>query len=815
MFDATSVIDNLGLVLLSIAIALLLLVVLNRRIAAQVSRAEIHLSKQRFRALELNASDIIAVVAADGTVDYASTSIQRILGYDPEAWQGKKTSSLVYADDTTKVEQFLTQALAAPNRDVSTELRLQHMNSEIRDFELVARNLLADPAVAGIVITYRDITDRKRKDDALRKSEERYRTFVAQSSEAIWRFELETPIAIATPEDRQIQHFYQYGYLAECNDVMAQMYGFACAADIVGLRLADFLPAAEPANVEYLLNFIRSGYRLVDAETLELDKYGNFKYFLNNLVGIIDDGLLLRAWGNQRDISDRKQVQQALRCSEERYRSLVEATAQIIWNTRFDGEVVSEQPGWSAFTGQTFAELQGWGWLNAVHPEDRELTAQVWSKAISDRSLYQIEHRLRRYDGEYRYMSVRGVPVLEANGSIREWVGVHTDVTEREQLLIASETANRMKDEFLATLSHELRTPLNVISGWITLLRTRSFDQAATNRALETLDRNVKSLTQLIEDVLDVSRIITGKLRLNEHPVELESVIAAAIETVHSAASAKDIQIELMLDSTTALVLGDKHRLQQVVWNLLFNAVKFTPKGGRIEVRLAQVNSHAQIQVSDTGQGIDPEFLPYVFDRFRQADSTTTRSHGGLGLGLAIVRHLVELHGGTVIATSAGVGQGATFTVSLPVIALAEKISSPPLAAASNLDELRILVVDDEPDARELVATILTAHNAQVVTAASATEALEILTRSHFDILLSDIGMPEEDGYWLIEQVRSNHQNIAAVALTAYARLEDQTKARLAGFEMHIAKPIDPDQLVAVVAKLTNNFAKRSPTSHF
>jgi PAS domain S-box-containing protein len=531
------------------------------------------------------------------------------------------------------------------------------------------------------------------------------------------------------------------------------------------------------------------------------------------------------------DLSDRKQAQEALRWSEERYRSLVEATAKIIWNTTPEGELVTEQPGWSAFTGQRFEEYQGWGWIAAVHPEDRHHTAQAWLNALANRTLYEVEHRLRRYDGEYRYMNARAVPVLEADGSIREWIGVHTDITERkqaeverEQLLereqtarAEAETANRMKDEFLATLSHELRTPLNAMLGWTQLLRTRKFNETTTARALETIDRNTKSLAQLIEDILDMSRIIRGKLHLDMRVIDIAPVVEAAIETVLPAATAKDIQMESILDSTVRPVMGDVNRLQQVFWNLLSNAVKFTPKSGRIEVRLAQIDSQVQVRVVDNGQGISPEFLPHVFDRFRQADSTTTREYGGLGLGLSIVRHLVELHGGTVQAESAGLGKGSSFTVTLPIRAVDYNLDEPEqqpqihkegatIIAPSSLSGLRIVVVDDEADARDLLNTVLTQYGAEVVTRATAQDTIDAIAQFQPHILVSDIGMPGEDGYTLIRRLRQlpaeQGGQVPAIALTAYARAEDRTQALAAGFQQHIPKPVNPDKLAAVVSEL-------------
>jgi CheY-like chemotaxis protein len=385
-----------------------------------------------------------------------------------------------------------------------------------------------------------------------------------------------------------------------------------------------------------------------------------------------------------------------------------------------------------------------------------------------------------------------------------------------------AEAANRMKDEFLAVLSHELRSPLNAMLGWLTLLRTRKFDEAATARALETVERNARAQAQLVEDLLDVSRIIQGKLRLNVRAVDLLSVIQAAIDTVRPTALAKNIELQPVLDPAAGPVFGDSDRLQQIVWNLLSNAVKFTPKGGRAQIRLERVHSYVEIVVADTGQGISPEFLPYVFDRFRQADSSMTRSFGGLGLGLSIVRNLVELHGGSVHVESPGEGQGTTFTVKLPLSPVSTKIEEPervhPTVGGSlgfdytpRLDGLRILVVDDEVDARELLIQILVECGAEVVALATADEVIAALQEqtsdSRFDILISDIGMPEQDGYALLRRVRSLQSNqggrIPAVALTAYARAEDRKAALLAGFQSHVAKPVEPGELIALIANLT------------
>ncbi|WP_392530898.1 PAS domain S-box protein [Nostoc sp. C117] len=379
-----------------------------------------------------------------------------------------------------------------------------------------------------------------------------------------------------------------------------------------------------------------------------------------------------------------------------------------------------------------------------------------------------------------------------------------------------SETANRIKDEFLAVLSHELRTPLNPILGWAKLLRTRKFDETTKIRALETIERNAKLQTQLIEDLLDVSRILQGKINLNLHAVDLKIAIAAAQETVRLAAEAKSIEIQTVLSHDIGKVLGDGDRLQQVMWNLLSNAVKFTPSGGRVEVRLEQVGLDAQIQVIDTGKGIIPEFLPHVFDYFRQADAKTTRVFGGLGLGLAIVRHLVELHGGTVEADSLGEGKGATFTVKLPLLKSSELRVSSPESSNSELNTedslllgVQILLVDDQADVRDFFSFALEQYGATVTSAADATEALEVLAEFKPDILLSDIGMPLMDGYMLLREVRKlppeQGGQIPAIALTAYAGEINYNQALAAGFQKHLPKPVEPIDLAKAIVNLIRN----------
>jgi signal transduction histidine kinase/ActR/RegA family two-component response regulator len=386
-----------------------------------------------------------------------------------------------------------------------------------------------------------------------------------------------------------------------------------------------------------------------------------------------------------------------------------------------------------------------------------------------------------------------------------------------------AETAGRLKDEFLATVSHELRTPLNAILGWSSLLKARS-DPASVEKGIDVIHRNAKAQSKLIEDILDVSRIITGKLRLELGTVDLAAVIADAIEVIRPSAVAKNISIEFKHPSETSLLIGDAERLQQVLWNLLSNAVKFSETGGHIWVELGRHGSALHVSVTDDGKGIDLEFLPYVFDRFKQADGSTTRRFGGLGLGLAIVRHIVEQHGGRVAVRSAGPGQGASFALELPVRATlplsdtpAERPTRAPsssgIAAQRDLRGLRVLVVDDERDARELLELVLTRAGARVAAAGSAAAAFTVLGSFQPEVIVSDVGMPEEDGYSFIRRLRTSSGPLAktpAVALTAYTRREDEARALALGFDHHLGKPVNPDNLLMVVASLANRKARQS-----
>ncbi|MBD2446823.1 response regulator [Nostoc sp. FACHB-152] len=543
-----------------------------------------------------------------------------------------------------------------------------------------------------------------------------------------------------------------------------------------------------------------------------------------------------------------------LRQSEERFRSLSTCSPVGIFEIDTAGQCKYTNPHYQAICGLSASESLTKIWLEFVHPEEQERAQASWSTYL-DKGMrdYLEDFRFLTANNSLRWVQVRSSRMVSAQGKLLGYVGTLEDITERKlaeevraQVIREqtarqeAEAANRMKDEFLAVLSHELRTPLTSMLGWSKILRSKKLDDQATAKALEAIERNATSQVQLIEDILDVSRIIRGQLKLNLCAVNLISVAEAALEAVRPLADAKSIQINPILDSSIGSVCGDPARLQQVIWNLLTNAIKFTPKGGSVDVHLDAVHStdkescelfpcgeitlsagsapvrfvtssYAQIQVIDTGIGIEPDFLPKVFERFRQADSTTTRSHNGLGLGLAIVRHLVELHAGQILADSPGAGQGATFTIRLPLM---------PNSSASNQAEhvidytdgdlplagLKVLVVDDETDTRNFLAFMFEEYGAKVTAVASVDTALVILEQTKPNILISDIGMSEQDGYSLIQKVRAlapeNGGSIPAIALTAFSREEDRLKVLAAGFQQYLTKPIDPDNLIDVVTNV-------------
>ena len=536
-----------------------------------------------------------------------------------------------------------------------------------------------------------------------------------------------------------------------------------------------------------------------------------------------------------------------------RLAAIVDSSDDAIIGKDLNSIITSWNQGAERIFGYSAEEMIGTSIMRLIPPERQGEEEEILSYLKRGERFEHFETVRTTKEGRHLHVSLTISPIKDANGRVVGASKIARDITDRKlseealreaekaaeaanadrERLLESERAARseaerasyMKDEFLATLSHELRTPLNAVLGWATALRAGHFPTEELEQGLETIERNARVQAQIIEDLLDMSRIISGKVRLDVQRVDLPAVVAAAIDTVRASASAKGVRLQTIIDPLNAPVTGDPNRLQQVFWNLLSNAIKFTPKGGRVQALLERVDSHVEVSIIDTGEGISPEFLPYVFDRFKQADASTTRRHGGLGLGLAIVKQLVELHGGSVRVKSSGTGKGASFIVSLPMTVLhplqepwerghpQSKPRDLPSVPAISLNNVSVLVIDDELDARNLLKLLLESAGAMVYLAPSAEQGMEHLLTKSVDVLICDIGMPDVDGYSLMRRIRAlgdgQKSEVAAVALTAYARLEDRTEAMSAGFQNHLPKPVEPAELLAVVHSLANPRSKR------
>jgi PAS domain S-box-containing protein len=644
------------------------------------------------------------------------------------------------------------------------------------------------------------------------------------------------------------------GIITSWNNGAQRIFGYT-ADEVIGKPVTILIPAGHEDEEPAILARLRAGKRIEHYETVRLTKDGRLIDISLTVSPIrAADGEIIGASKVARDITDQRQARHALDEASTRLRLALEAArlGDWSWDVRTDVVTLSETAarifGIPPGPQMTWTQLRG-----LLHVEDREHAKLAVEQALATQADYDIEYRVMRDNNSVVWVSAKGRGIYDDDGTVSGMLGFVQDITTRktneetlrqqaEALLTLNDTAqtaraeaeyaaaqnerlyrqaeesSRLKEEFLATISHELRTPLSAILGWTRMLRMGQLSPENSAKALDTIERNARAQSQLVDDLLDVSRIITGKLRMDVRPSDPNSFIDAAVEAVKPAADAKGVRVQKVVDTGAISIPGDPGRLQQVVWNLLANAIKFTPRGGRVQVRSERVNSHLEIVVSDTGQGISPDFLPYVFDRFRQADQKTSRQHGGMGLGLAIVRHLVEMHGGTVRANSEGEGKGATFTVTLPITPVYQVDSSgsrvhpaarellPGDDITDRLDGLTILVVDDEPDTRELLKQGLEYCGAKVRVAGSAVEALNELKRGLPDILISDIGMPGSDGYDFIRQVRglpvAAGGRIAAIALTAYTRVEDRLQALRAGYDMHVPKPVELAELVAVAASV-------------
>jgi len=794
------------------------------------SRDQLAEKERQLHHISDNTSVIIAQCNRDLRYVFVNRACAEFLGQPAEQIVGRSISEVMGTEAFEAIRPYIERVLAGEHVEYEAEvpyarIGVRHMRvSYVPDFD-------ASGNVCGWIASITDITDRKRTEEALRDSEARLSTFMEQLpigvgavdlegrwtiSNAVMRTFVQDVIPSLNPKGRvRWQAFDSQGQLLP-------------SQDWPGARALRGETVSQGIEMLYTTDEGSPIWTRVSAAPLRNQQ-----------------GQVIGALSVVQDIDAIKRAELAARESADRFRSLVAVITDVPWTADANGNFSTPQPAWAWYTGQTWDEYRGLGWIEALHPDDREELKKSWLQACASRSAYIAAHGRVWHEPtrQYRYFEAQATPVFHTDGTIREWVGAYTDINARKQLerqleeratelalaleerkkldeererLLESERharteaerSTRLKEEFLSTVSHELRTPLNAILGWTQLMQ-QSSDETTRKQGLDAIERGARGQAMLIDELLDVSRIVSGKLRLEVAMLEVGPLVEAAVETLRPAAEAKSIQVIQTLTVDTGPVNGDPSRLQQTVWNLLSNAIKFTPKGGTVQIGVARVSGSVEITVRDTGAGIPASFLPYVFDRFRQADNSTTRAHSGLGLGLAIVKHLVELHGGTVEVESEGEGKGAMFTVRLPVAVTAPRHMDTlvPDPGETRLSNVKVLVVDDDPNSCEIVRRILAGREALVSTAQSADDALKLIEQLCPDVLISDIGMPVKDGLTLIREVRRNEMStraprLPAVALTAFARPEDRIRVLQAGYNTHVSKPVNPHELIAVVGSL-------------
>ncbi|MBD2501012.1 PAS domain-containing hybrid sensor histidine kinase/response regulator [Anabaena azotica] len=763
--------------------------------------------------------DLLCVAELDGYFKRLNPAFTQILGYSAEELLGYSFIHLVHPDDRAATVAEL-ETLKRGKATAYFKNRYRCQDGSYKWLEWTAIPIVEAKLMYAIA---KDITHLKQIQEALREQQKRVEAELRRSQKI-------TQIQLA-----EIETIYASAPIGLCfvdtnlrfvriNEYLAQINGRP-VSEHIGRTIRDILPELADQLEPHYWQVIESGEPIMNQEVYgfthsqpSVKRCCSISYYPLKQ----EDGQILGINVMVQEITERKQNENALRQSEERFRLAINHIPDIFVIYDAQGRIQYVNQAGIITSGKSLDDFIGRTDDEVFPPEITKAYLPVLKRTIETKTSQTQECTITLPSKQPYTIIVQYVPLLDSQGEIQQILGITYDITERKQAETAlqelmqreqvarqeAEKANRIKDEFLAVLSHELRTPLNPILGWARLLKSGKLDTAKSAEAVDIIERNAKLQVELIDDLLDISRILRGKLTLNITNVNLKSAISAALQTVHLASQAKEIYIETVLPEEIAPVVGDAARIQQVLWNLLSNAIKFTPPSGRVEVRLEQVGSMAQITVSDTGKGINPDFLPYIFEHFRQEDSTTTRKFGGLGLGLAIVRHLVELHGGNIEANSLGVGLGASFTVKLPLITAhsANTDDEDKTDIPLDLSGIKVLVVDDEPDSLDFVSFVLELYNAEVQTASSPLVAIQILLASKLDVLVSDIGMPGMDGYEFLRQVRTwtpeNGGQIPAIALTAYAGEFNRQQAITAGFQMHIPKPIESKTLAAAIAHL-------------
>lgn len=713
---------------------------------------------------------------------------------------------LIHPDDREKVKNFLEAAIAGESAP-SLELRLVNpLNGAVVWIEttcyLIRRE--EDGAPLRVVGVSQNVTERKRGEERLR-----------ETNAVLNAINLNTPTLIYV-KDRECR-------ILSANPATCQVIGKPLS-EIVGKNHLEYMDGQRGVE-EILANdrrIVASGRTETFEEVVE-DPDGGKRIFLSTKTPYRgDNGEIIGLIGVSVDITERKGTEEKLSARERELQQLADAMPQVVWIADAEGTVYYYNRRVENFSGIEQTAAGTWSWQPVVHPDDLASTAEAWETAVRQKSPYVKEHRIMMREGGYRWHLSRAVPALDEHGKITKWHGTATDIheikeseVERQKLLEEADAASRAKDQFLAVLSHELRTPLNTMYGWTQMLLTSELDAPSARKAIETIARSVRLQNALIEDLLDVSRIVSGKMRLEPERVSLVSLLQSAIDAARPAAEKQQVALAAELDPQADEMFGDRHRLQQIISNLLTNAVKFTPAGGAVRVELRRSGKFARLSVSDTGIGIAPDLLPLVFQRFQQAESSSKRKYGGLGLGLTIVKHLVELHGGTISASSEGEGKGSVFTVEFPLeeekiasIDLTHDRANHPPQPAKMLSRARILVVDDDPDSLDLICFALRERGAEVHCRASARDAFNELELNDFDLLVSDLGMAEIDGYDLIRMWRAREEktgaarSLPAIALTGYVSADDRERVLAAGFQMHLPKPVDLDELAAAAERL-------------